>query len=195
MKQNINLLNDLPKLEKSHYPFSLLITLSCIFFVLLMVIYSISYFEYIHKSRIIRSLTIQQNIASKQLKALQNDILKEDKFYKDIANAQDKIYNSTQKLSNNGSQNLYAILETLGTQINPSVWLNQINIEKSGHHIDLAGFTIQPQNAMNFVTALNQTSLFAMTPFKLDNIKKISNKQYLYIQLATQEKVRNNYEH
>lgn len=186
MKQDFNLLNDLPKWEKSLYPFNLLITILILFISLLMIFYYFTYLEFIHKSKIITALTIQQKAATKRLNTLQQKILSRGSYYKNIEQAQQTIFDNTIKYSGNGSKSLYAILETLGNEINPSVWLNNIDISQTEKHINLAGYTIQPQNAMSYVTDLNQTSLFATTPFKLENIKKISNQQYLYIQLATQ---------
>ena len=151
-----------------------------------MAFYTFSYFEYKHKSSLMDSLQIQQNTANKHVAALQRKILAVGSSDKEAQKIKQQIYTATENLSSNGSKHFYSILETLGNQINTGVWLNYINLDNAGKVVSLAGYTIQPQNAMSYVSALNKTSLFENTPFKLDTIRNINKENYLYIQLKTQ---------
>lgn len=186
MSQRINLLVDLPKWEKAQYPFNFVIGLNIVLILLLMAFYVLYYWEYKTKDRIVSGILYQYNTATKQLNMLQQQVLATGKEEKADAEYQSFLYNVLEKNAKNGSQHVYNILDDLGEQINPGVWLNRIDLENFAKNVTLTGFTIQPQDAMSYVAALNNSPYFSSNKIQLDNIRNVSNKNYLYIQMTSQ---------
>jgi|GEM_PF-5484685 len=186
MKQHINLLNDLPKWEKAQYPFNFIIGINAVLLLLLMTFYFLFYFEFHTKSTIMNAMLFQHKIASKQLEQLQANIIKTSKMSESDSKYKTFLYNQFRKHSTNGTHELYQTLNILGNKINAGIWLNQINIEKFNTRISLTGFAIEPQNAMSYVAALNTSPLFAKSHIKLENIRNISSKNYLFVRLTNQ---------
>ena len=190
MKQAINLLIDLPKWEKAQYPFNFVIGINIVLIILLMAFYALFYFEYKTKSNIVSGMLYQYQNTTTQLSTLQDKVLASGKEEKSNTEYQTFLYDIFKKNADNGSSKFYNILDTLGSQINSGVWLNQIDLNNFGSEISLTGFALQPQNAMTYVSALNSHPLFKNTFMKLDNIKNLSHKNYLFIKIASQVKIK-----
>jgi Tfp pilus assembly protein PilN len=185
MTQKINLLFDLPKWEKAQYPFNFVIGLNVVLIILLIAFYSLYYFEYQTKNRIVNGMLYQYNAATQQLSSLQKQVLATGKKEKENTDYQTFLYNQLEGNAASGSQNYYNVLEALGAKINAGVWLNRIDIENFASELTLTGYTIQPQNAMAYVASLNSTPLFNTKPLKLENIRNVSSKNSLFIRIAS----------
>ncbi len=188
MKQSINLLYDLPKWEKAQYPFNFVIGINIVLIILLMAFYALFYFEYQTKNNIVSGMLFQYQNATTQLSNLQSKVLASGQEERSNAEYQTFLYDLFKKNADNGASKFYSILDTLGSQLNSGVWLNQIDIYNFGTEISLTGFALQPQNAMSYVSALNSHPVFKNTFMKLDNIKNLSNKNYLFIKIESQIK-------
>lgn len=185
MTQKINLLFDLPKWEKAQYPFNFVIGLNVVLIILLMAFYALFYFEYQTKNRVVNGMLYQYNAATQQLSNLQKQVLATGEKEQANAKYQTFLYNQLEGNAASGSRNYYNVLEALGANINPGVWLNRIDIENFASLFALTGYTIQPQNAMTYVASLNSSPLFNDKPLKLENIRNISSKNYLFIRIAS----------
>jgi hypothetical protein len=187
MKQSINLLKDLPSWEKEQYPFNFYLGINIVLILLLVIFYGLFYYEYQTKNNIINGMLYQYNAATEQLSLLQNKVIASGKNEKVNAEYQTFLYNLYKKNADNGTTKLYTILDSLGAQINSGIWLNQIDLENFGSEISLTGFALQPQNAMTYVSALNTLTAFKNSVMKLEYIKNVSQKSYLFIKIASQK--------
>ena len=185
MVQKINLLLDLPKWEKTQYPLNFVIGLNIVLIILLMGFYTLFYLEFKTKDRIFNGILYQYHTANHQLTSLQKQVINTGKKEKEDTEYKIYLYNELEGNAANGTKNYYDILEDLGAKINPGVWLSHINIKKYASEISLTGYTIQPQNAMNYVSSLNKSHLLNNTILKLENIRNVSTKNYLFIQIAS----------
>ena len=188
MNQKINLLNDLPKWEKAQYPLNFVIGLNIVLILLLMAFYTLFHFEFRTKERIVNGMLYQFQKATAQLGSLQKRVIASSEDEKSSAEYQTYLYDLFENNADNGTSGFYNALETLGSQINNGVWLNQIDFKNFGSQVSLTGFSIQPQNAMTYVASLNSHPVFKDKLMKLENIRNLTQKNYLFIKIASQTK-------
>jgi hypothetical protein len=155
--------------------------------IILMIISLIGRFDYQNKKIIVSGMNFQYETSKTQIIALQTKVIESGQEEKLLMEYQTFLYNLLQKNADNGSGHFYKILDSLGAQINSGVWLNQIEIEDFAKEIDLTGFALQPQNAMTYVSALNTQPSFKDNFMKLENIRNISQKNYLFIRVVSQK--------
>lgn len=197
MKQRINFLPLLPKLQTQRFSLVMLIVIDIIWFFALMGVYAYDHYRLPEKEAMIQSLQQDQIDAEQRLKKVEQDFPEEastaelqrraDTLSKEIAGKSELI----NVLSGDEFQNMHgfsAYLQALADDDVSGISLTSIVFSQGGKIITLNGQAVSVKAALAFSQQLSRHAIFSDDAFKLSKLSSDPQNQHLIITLTNSTK-------
>lgn len=186
MIQQVNLLYSIPKKEIQQYPPSTLFKLLLALIILLLVAYGLFFWRDLYlQKKLIKAQATQKHIteiisnfvSTKPEK--KKKLLEETAILKKKLSEKNKLLDVVRQQHHINLTGFSNYLNTFAETITPGVWLTEIEIENGGRDIILTGQTLNSDDVIAFIRALNNNPLFSKTnlQFKLKNLEKVEDKK------------------
>jgi Tfp pilus assembly protein PilN len=181
MKQQINLLDELPKKKPDIFKVDMMKWIFPLFFVLLMMIYGLKVLMGMGLSKEVARLTEVEKKLTEQAEAMKKNFpeaaeaaaLEETtkKLEQEVEKRSRVVAILTKKRAVNVT-GFSGYLLALSKQIPSDVWLDKIQIQKGGEDIQLFGSAMSNSSLAQFTQNLSRDGLFKDKDFEVVNIKK-----------------------